>query len=261
MSILIVDDNAMNAKILEFNLNKSGYQTLAAPSGSAALACLEDVPEVQLVISDIMMPEMDGLELLDRIKERPEWRNLPVIMCTALSDVETVRKAAKAGCRNYIVKPIKAVQLIQKVREILGHEEAVLKDRARIMVELGIDQELYDDLRRAFTALVEETIAMLDEAPGKELQTKGTVNVMNLLESASMMGAGRVARILDNVLGSGEGALDQALLVRELKVLYKVLTGEEEKTPAAPEALVAQEPAADAQATAAPVPVEPSTPA
>jgi two-component system chemotaxis response regulator CheY len=52
------------------------------------------------------MPEMNGLELLNEIKKHPEWRNIPVIMCTSLSDIDTVKKAAKAGCRHYILKPI-----------------------------------------------------------------------------------------------------------------------------------------------------------
>jgi len=228
MSILIVDDNVMNAKILEFNLNKNGYQTIVAPSGPKALECLDAVPEIQLIITDIMMPEMDGLELLDRVKQRPEWQNIPVIVCTALSDANTVRKASKAGCRNYIVKPIKAVQLIQKVRETLGHEEVVLKAKSKILAELGIESDLYDDLRQAFTTLIENTIATLEPA-NKEAPTLENADMLiNLFESASLMGAQRVARMLDTLMGQNGNGSDASLLLRELKVLSKSLACEAE---------------------------------
>ena len=245
MSILIVDDNAMNAKILEYILKKNGYQTIVVPSGVEALECLEAVPEIQLVISDIMMPEMDGLELLDRIKQRHEWRNIPVIMCTSFSDVETVRKAAEAGCRNYIVKPIKAVQLVQTVREALIHEEAILKDKSIILHELGIDHDVYDDLRRVFTDLVGDTIAVLEKLKKEEPLADNSVNLINLLESASLMGAEKVTKILDTMLDPRRDSSDHLLLLRELKVLFKSLTWKKEKAPAAPDEQPTDLPAPD----------------
>ena len=233
MSILIVDDNAMNARILEFNLSKNGYDTIVVESGPEALEALETMPEIQLVITDIMMPEMDGLALLAKIKDQPELKNIPVIMCTALSNVETVRKAAKAGCRHYIIKPINAVQLRQKVREILGSEETVLKDRSKVLSDLGIDNDLYDELGRAFTILVGQTIEALEKAKGTDALADNSVNLMNLLESASLMGAERMARILDAVFSPHKGNPDPSLLLRELKALHNSLAWKNDKRPAA----------------------------
>jgi len=223
MNILIVDDNAMNAKILEFNLNKKGYDTIVVHSGMEALDCLASTPEIQLVISDIMMPEMDGLELLDKIKQRSEWQNIPVIMCTALSDLETVRKAVKAGCRNYIVKPIKAVQLIQKVRQTLGHEKTTLKDKDRVISELGVNRDVYDDIRKGFAVLVDNTIKTLEQLPEGQIFTESQIDLVKLSESASLIGAERVFGVLDRLLYQKIEASDHSLLLRELKVLQQTL--------------------------------------
>jgi len=229
MSILIVDDNAMNAKIIEYNLQRHEYQTITATSASEALTCLETMPEIQLVISDIMMPEIDGLELLKRINQHKEWRNIPVIMCTALSDAETVQKAAIAGCRHYIIKPIKAVQLIQKVRETLCDKGVNLKNKSKIISELGIDQNIYDEILSTFTGLVENTIKVIEESPQGESVVEDSVALMNLLESASLLGAEKVANVLNTMLSKPENGFDHSLLLRELKVLFKMLTQENDK--------------------------------
>ena len=95
MTILIVDDNTVSAKIIEFNLSKHGYETIYAKSGKDAIECLQSNLAIKLVITDILMPEMTGLELLYEIRNHPEWKNIPVIMCTSLSDIDTVKKAGK----------------------------------------------------------------------------------------------------------------------------------------------------------------------
>ena len=94
-----------------------------------ALECLQSTPDIQLVITDIVMPEMDGLELLRTMKEHAEWKEIPVIMSTVLADLETVKKAAGMGCRDYVAKPIHPAQLIQKVRQALGDRRVILQGK------------------------------------------------------------------------------------------------------------------------------------
>lgn len=119
MKILIVDDNLVQRMVLEFNLKKNNYQVLLAANGQEALQSLEKQGDVDLVITDIKMPDMDGLELLRRMKSNPRLRELPFILCTAHSDSEHVRKAAQLGCRYYVVKPVQVQVLLQRVREAL----------------------------------------------------------------------------------------------------------------------------------------------
>lgn len=119
MSILIVEDDPVSSKILELTLRGHGYQTIAARTGKEALECLSSTPDIQLIISDIMMPEMNGFELLGKIRKHPEWKEIPVIMCTALADSKAVEKSVELGCRHYITKPINVGPMLRKVHEAL----------------------------------------------------------------------------------------------------------------------------------------------
>ena len=123
MSILIVDDNRVSCKIVDLNLRKHGYETLIAYSGKEALEVLESHDDIDLVVTDIKMPDLDGLELLRRMRENKTWVDIPVIMCTVVAAMETVHQAAALGARHYMLKPINAGQFIQKVRFILMEKE------------------------------------------------------------------------------------------------------------------------------------------
>jgi CheY-like chemotaxis protein len=129
MTIMIAEDNRASAKILEISLRNDGYASFIARNGKEALECLQSMPDIELVITDIMMPEMDGLELLRTMKEHAEWKEIPVIMFTALADLETVKKAAGMGCREYLTKPIIPAQLIQKVRKALGDKRVMVQSK------------------------------------------------------------------------------------------------------------------------------------
>lgn len=229
MSILIVEDNPVSAKIIEFNLQKHGYQTSIAQTGGEALECLESTPEIRLIITDIMMPEMDGLELLKKIKEHSEWKGIPIIMCTCLSDVETVKKAGEAGCRHYVLKPIKAVHLLEKVREALEDEKPVLKEKNRVMSELGLDAGSYEGAAEAFATLVDDMILLLEKQIEGESISGISIDLSNLSEGAFLMGAERVKRVLDKVATHNEGVElevecpEYNLLLRELKILKRAL--------------------------------------
>ncbi len=84
MNVLIVEDNPISATVLEHTLDKHGYDTITAHDGKQALTCLESHPEIDLVITDIVMPNSDGVELVRRIKERDEWNDIPILVCTSL---------------------------------------------------------------------------------------------------------------------------------------------------------------------------------
>ncbi len=229
MSILVVEDNPVSAKIIEFNLAKKGHETKVVQSGKEALECLESMPEIQLVITDIMMPEMDGLELLAKIKERPEWMDIPVIMCTFLADMETVRKAIEAGCRHYILKPIKASQLLEKVEEALVQEKPVLKAKNEVISRIGLDSRSYKDILESFAAQVREALSMLEKGAEGKSGPEISLILSNLSEGAALIGAERLKAMLDK---HGQRAPDGTmkildseypLLLRELKLLTAAL--------------------------------------
>src|SRR5690242_12010671 len=106
MSILIVDDNEIFLILLDKMLKAHHHSVLWASSGVEALKTLENESDVRLVIADIMMPEMTGLELLRRMKQSVLLKDIPVILCSVMADIENVRQGAVLGCHSYLVKPV-----------------------------------------------------------------------------------------------------------------------------------------------------------
>ena len=119
MSILVAEDDPTSARVIELTLKKYGYTCHIAENGKIALNYLLETPQVKLVITDIMMPEMDGIQLLTQIKSTRELQNIPIMMCTTQADIDTVKQAVKTGCIDYIVKPVNPLQLLRKIERIM----------------------------------------------------------------------------------------------------------------------------------------------
>lgn len=223
--ILIVEDNPTSGKMLELLLRKYGYRPLLTQTGREALACLRGGADIQLVIADIMMPGMNGLELLRLLKAEPAWERLPVIMVTALADVHTIHQAFALGCRHYLVKPITARQVLQKLQETLGREVPVLRDPLQVMQELGLDRRAYDEVAAAFSKTVAGVIAGLAQGQAAGPTGDRALDLRDLWEGAALLGAERVLRLLDRGLLSPHGAgPDGAALRQELQRVHDALT-------------------------------------
>lgn len=110
--ILVVDDEAFVRQAVAEFLTRHGYDVTAAESGSRALELLSEF-QPDLVLLDVFMPEMDGLEVLRRIRQRPERPG--VLMVTAAVDTAIARKAIQYGAWDYITKPFKFDQLVSMV--------------------------------------------------------------------------------------------------------------------------------------------------
>ena len=102
--ILIVDDEPFNVDYLEQELDERGYQTVSAMNGQAALEQVT-AENPDLVLLDIMMPILDGFQVLARLKENPNTRDVPVIIISAMSDMGSVVKGIKQGAEDYLPKP------------------------------------------------------------------------------------------------------------------------------------------------------------
>ncbi|MGO4537535.1 PP2C family protein-serine/threonine phosphatase [Paenibacillus sp. 2TAB19] len=126
MSILIVDDNATNQLIVKAILNKAGYDDLRMASSAMELYGLlgigNDVdPEAQaeLILMDLMMPEIDGLEACKRILADERYRDVPIIFVTAVGDSSKMAEAMDAGASDYVMKPINKMELLARIRSAL----------------------------------------------------------------------------------------------------------------------------------------------
>jgi two-component system, chemotaxis family, chemotaxis protein CheY len=119
--VLVVDDSAAIRKILQRVLRQTGMAIRAiheAGDGEEALALLAEHP-VDLVLTDINMPKMDGLQLLASLKASAQWRNVPVVMITTEGGETKVAEAVKLGAAGYVRKPFTADQIKEKLAGIL----------------------------------------------------------------------------------------------------------------------------------------------
>jgi len=116
--ILIVDDEPFNVDLLEQELDDQGYATCAATNGEEALKVLA-AEKPDLVLLDWMMPGLDGIEVLKRMRATTEWRTLPVIMLTARTSTDDMVQGLDAGADDYVTKPIDEAELFARIRAML----------------------------------------------------------------------------------------------------------------------------------------------
>jgi len=115
--ILVVDDEETIREIVSSMLGGAHFQTRQAASGVEALSILESGDEFDLVLSDLMMAEMDGIALLERAKER--YPDMPIVMVTAVHDIQVALQALRNGAYDYLLKPFEREQLLATVRRAL----------------------------------------------------------------------------------------------------------------------------------------------
>ena len=116
--ILIVEDNAQNMRLIEMTLRAGGYTILKATDGIEALDIATRL-RPDLIIMDIQLPRMDGVEVTARLRQMPEFQTIPIIAVTAYAMKGDEEKFAKAGCDAYLAKPINTRELPGMIAEML----------------------------------------------------------------------------------------------------------------------------------------------
>lgn len=119
-TIVIAEDSPPNRMILAHLLTKLGYKVVATENGDAALKALTsgEHKNIVLLISDIMMPVMDGLALLRHVREQAEWKTLPVVLITAVVEKEYIARAKDMNVNGYILKPVTYDRVTAKLSEL-----------------------------------------------------------------------------------------------------------------------------------------------
>ncbi len=181
-TVLIIDDDDSLRRVLEYNLREDGYQVVTAANGAAAIAQFH-AGAVDLVLTDVRMPEMDGLELLTRLKAMAS--DLPVIVLTAHGSIDSAVEAMKLGAADYLTKPFNRDQLKATVRKAL--EVAALTRENRHLRQMVAE-------RFSFANMIAGARAMraVTDTASRVAQTDATV----LLEGESGTGKELLAKAI-----------------------------------------------------------------
>lgn len=142
--MLIVDDIPTNVRLLEARLTAEYFDVRTASSGREALALMED-GLTDIVLLDVMMPEMDGFEVCKRIKADPRTAHIPVVMITALDQPSDRVKGLSAGADDFLTKPVDDVQLMARVKSLVRLK--ALTDELRARAQTGQDIAIEDAMR------------------------------------------------------------------------------------------------------------------
>lgn len=119
--ILLVEDNAVNRRLAEFLLRSHGYKVLEASTAQEAFSLLKS-ERPALILMDIQLPGMDGLEATKRLKEEPSTSDIPIVAMTSYAMKGDREKALAAGCVGYISKPIDKASLVKEIATHLSHQ-------------------------------------------------------------------------------------------------------------------------------------------
>ena len=121
LKLLVVDDSSTMRRIIKNTLQRLGFEdVLEAEHGVEAWQILERTPDVNVLITDWNMPEMNGLDLVRKVRAEKRYENMPIIMVTTEGGKAEVITALKAGVNNYIVKPFTPQVLKEKLEDVLG---------------------------------------------------------------------------------------------------------------------------------------------
>lgn len=119
LRVLMVEDDNSIAYLIAFLLKREGFDVLAARDGLEATGLIETVAPVDLVLLDVMLPYHDGFQLIEQVRARAGWREVPIVMLTGASMERDIARALEAGADDYIVKPFKPQELVARLRRIL----------------------------------------------------------------------------------------------------------------------------------------------
>jgi DNA-binding response OmpR family regulator len=120
--ILIVDDDPNTLEILRRWLARESYETISADNGRA---CLDVLAKglVDVIVLDVMMPGMDGLQVCEKLRENANWRSIPVVLLTAKDDIETRSRGMLLGVSEYLTKPVNKLELFARLQAQLHSRE------------------------------------------------------------------------------------------------------------------------------------------
>jgi CheY-like chemotaxis protein len=200
MTVLIVDDDPVSRRLIRMTLERRKHQVAEVPNAEEAVDWLKAGASCTLVIADIGLPgRMDGIGFFQLLRASPQWRDLPVIICTGIADEDTVRRAISRGVRNYLLKPVRPQLLIETVEDLLARAVPVLEARFDAMARLEVSEAEYRYLVEDCLARVTELNTQLVEASERQDLVESIRIARRFREPAALLGGERLVRAVDAV--------------------------------------------------------------
>lgn len=198
MKILVVDDDVICRTLIVKGLEKANYDTVEAQDAGEALRLLQSDGAISLLITDVMMPEVDGFDLVDRIRKVPSLARLPVLICSALGTPDTVLRAARLKIAGYLLKPIDLRRLRQEVARIQKRRIGAFADFPETLSRLDLDEAGY---LKMLTPLLEKLSRDLPEI-GRLCDWGDSQKLSTLLAGLSGTAKSLGAEALTDVIGT-----------------------------------------------------------
>jgi len=203
--ILVVDDNLHNVDMLVRRLQRSGFTVLAAYGGKEAIE-LVDVDEFDLVVLDIMMPEINGIDVLAHIRQTRSVSELPVIMATAKDESDDIVEAMQTGANDYVTKPIDFPVLVARIQTQLALK-FVNDENTRLLKQLEDRNEFIKSMFGRFIS--DEVVEQLLATPagtelGGELRELSILfaDIRGFTSLSEALSPAQVVTLLNNYLGT-----------------------------------------------------------
>ncbi len=179
--LLIVDDEPRNVRLLEGMLYGEPYELIPAHSGAEALELIHKSPP-DLILLDVMMPDINGFEVCKQIKSDPSRRMIPVVMVTALSEVSDRIEAMQAGADDFLSKPIDAAELIVRVRSLVRVRQLYAEVERATAQRLAVMAGIAHDIRSPLNALMLDMELLAERLPENERLTPLWTNFTTCVE-------------------------------------------------------------------------------
>ncbi len=227
-TVLVADDNRMNRLLLGRSLEHQGHTVVFAEHGREALELLRQRP-FDVLLLDVLMPELDGYHVLEELKSDVHLRDIPVVMTSALDELDSVVKCVEMGAEDYLTKPINPVLLNARVNASI--EKKRLRDQQRELISKFATKEVAEDLLTSGFALggkhVDATAMFCDirsfTSIAEVREPDETIELLNDYYTLMMDAIGGEGGVVNQIVGDGLMAIFGAPVPREDHRLRAVL--------------------------------------
>ena len=219
-TVLVADDNRMNRLLLGRSLEQEGHAVVFAEDGRQALELLRERP-FDVLLLDVLMPELDGYRVLEELQSDTRLRDIPVVMTSALDELDSVVKCIEMGAEDYLTKPINPILLNARVNASI--EKKRLRDQQRELISKFATKEVAEDLMASGFALggkhVDATAMFCDirsfTSIAEAREPDETIELLNDYYTLMMDAIGAEGGIVNQMVGDGLMSIFGAPVARE----------------------------------------------